>query len=118
MRKPGSRRSLGPRHRTPAAAKYLGIAASTLEKMRCAGSGPDFERVGKRTVVYSEESLERYLEQTRARSTSEAGNLPAGPGRRKRRRALSANPNANDTEPADRQSPNAGTRNRSDEDRS
>ena len=55
-----------------AAAEYLGIAASTLEKMRCAGTGPEFEKVGKKAIVYSVAALENYLAQRRAHSTSEA----------------------------------------------
>ena len=76
------RRSLGPRRRTPAAAQYLGIAPSTLEKKRCSGEGPEFERVG-RAVVYSEEALEEYLARRRARSTSEADIRIGRPGRRR-----------------------------------
>lgn len=59
------------RLRTPAAAAYIGLAASTLEKMRCRGDGPEFERAGARIVVYSLTSLEAFLAQRRARSTSE-----------------------------------------------
>jgi hypothetical protein len=80
MSKSKSYRSLGRRYRTPEAAKYIGIAPSTLEKMRGTGDGPEFERVGKRAVVYSEEALEAYLAKRRARSTSEA-DVGAGPGR-------------------------------------
>ena len=72
MSKSESRPSLGPRLRTPAAAHYLGIADSTLEKMRVSGTGPEFEIVGK-AVVYSIHALEEYLAQRRARSTSETG---------------------------------------------
>jgi len=71
MSKSESTSSFGRRLRTPAAAEYLGIAASTLEKMRVSGTGPEFERVGKKAVVYSVEALEAYLAQRRARSTSE-----------------------------------------------
>jgi predicted DNA-binding transcriptional regulator AlpA len=59
------------RLRTPAAAEYLGIAASTLEKMRVAGTGPVFERVGPRAVVYSTAALDEYLAARRAISTSQ-----------------------------------------------
>jgi hypothetical protein len=59
------------RLRTPAAAAYIGLAASTLEKMRVRGDGPEFERAGTRIVVYSVEALERFLAKRRARSTSE-----------------------------------------------
>jgi hypothetical protein len=63
----GSNRRL----RTPAAAAYIGLAASTLEKMRCRGDGPVFERAGTRIIVYSVEALEGFLAARRARSTSE-----------------------------------------------
>ena len=61
MSKSESTSSFGRRLRTPAAAEYLGIAASTLEKMRVSGTGPEFERVGKKAIVYSVEALEGYL---------------------------------------------------------
>jgi predicted DNA-binding transcriptional regulator AlpA len=34
--------------RTPDAATYLGLTASTLEKMRLSGGGPRFVRLGTR----------------------------------------------------------------------
>jgi len=64
--------TLGKRLRTPEAADYLGIAKSTLDKMRCAGTGPVFERVGPRAVVYSIPALDSYLAERRATSTSES----------------------------------------------
>jgi predicted DNA-binding transcriptional regulator AlpA len=85
MSKSESRPSLGPRLRTPAAAEYLGIADSTLEKMRVSGTGPEFENVGK-SVVYSVSALEEYLGQRRARSTSETGKQAYRPRRRKNTR--------------------------------
>jgi len=85
MSKSESRPSLGPRLRTPAAAHYLGIADSTLEKMRGSGTGPEFETAGK-AVVYSIPALEEYLAQRRARSTSQAGKLTPRPRRRKNSR--------------------------------
>ena len=62
---------VGPRLRTRAAAQYLGVGESTLEKWRCSGSGPQFERVGTRIVVYSVAALEIFLAARRANSTSE-----------------------------------------------
>jgi hypothetical protein len=59
------------RLRTPAAAEYLGVAGSTLEKWRVTGIGPVFERCGSRIVVYSVEALEDFLATRRARSTSD-----------------------------------------------
>jgi hypothetical protein len=66
----------GKRLRTRAAAEYLGLAESTLEKMRCKGIGPEFERPSERIVVYRVGALEAYLAARRATSTSE---LPPGP---------------------------------------
>ena len=39
--------------------------------MRVAGTGPEFETVGEKTIVYSVAALEEYLAQRRARSTAE-----------------------------------------------
>ena len=61
----------GRRLRTPEAAKYLGVGESTLEKWRCTGTGPEFERVGVRIVVYRIAALEAFLAERRAMSTSE-----------------------------------------------
>jgi len=59
------------RLRTPAAAEYLGVAESTLEKWRVGGIGPVFERCGRRIVVYSVAALEDFLVARRATSTSD-----------------------------------------------
>ncbi|MCX5760903.1 MAG: helix-turn-helix domain-containing protein [Gemmatimonadetes bacterium] len=61
--------------RTPEAAALLGIAPSTLAKMRCVSSdGPKFRKIG-RTVHYSEESLREFIDRHPARrSTSDASN--------------------------------------------
>jgi hypothetical protein len=59
------------RMRTRDAARYLGVAESTLEKWRVFGIGPVFERAGTRIVVYSVESLESFLAARRATSTSD-----------------------------------------------
>jgi predicted DNA-binding transcriptional regulator AlpA len=61
----------GRRLRTPEAAEYLGVGESTLEKWRCSGQGPMFERSGTRIVVYRVADLEEFLTARRARSTSE-----------------------------------------------
>jgi excisionase family DNA binding protein len=70
---PGSDQSggNGPRLTTKEAAAYLGVAESTLEKWRCSGSGPEFERVGTRIVRYRIPALENFLVARRAMSTSE-----------------------------------------------
>jgi predicted DNA-binding transcriptional regulator AlpA len=58
--------------RTPDAAQYLGLTASTLEKMRLYGTGPHFIRLGIRAVGYSLSDLNSWIESRRHRSTSEA----------------------------------------------
>jgi len=71
-----ARHSDGRRLRTREAAQYLAVGESTLEKWRGTGSGPQFERVGVRIVVYSVPALEAFLAARRANSTSELA--PAG----------------------------------------
>lgn len=48
--------------RTPAAAAYVGLSASTLEKLRLAGTGPEFLRLGVRAVGYDIEALDEWIE--------------------------------------------------------
>jgi hypothetical protein len=55
---------------TAQAAKYLGLAPSTLEKMRVYGGGPIFVNRG-RSVGYLVEDLDEYLDRGRGSSTSE-----------------------------------------------
>jgi len=57
--------------RTPEASKYLGIAESTLEKMRVTGTGPAFIRVGTKTVVYRKADLDAYLAARVCKSTAD-----------------------------------------------
>lgn len=71
--------SEGRRLRTPEAAEYLGIGESTLEKWRCSGKGPVFERAGTRIVVYRVADLDAFLAARRASSTSEKPGGAAGP---------------------------------------
>ena len=61
-----------PKMRTPEAAAYCGIAASTLEKMRLRGDGPVFIKAGPRAVVYDVNDLEQWLASRRRASTSDA----------------------------------------------
>jgi len=49
------------RMKGPEAAVYLGVALSTLEKMRCRGQGPRFLRLGGR-IFYRRQDLDAYLE--------------------------------------------------------
>ena len=46
--------------RTEAAAQYIQLSRSTLEKMRCNGKGPKYLKVGGR-VLYRQSDLEQYL---------------------------------------------------------
>lgn len=55
--------------RTPDAATYTGLAASTLEKLRVSGGGCPYIRVG-RVVVYDPDDLDAWLEAHKRRSTS------------------------------------------------
>lgn len=58
--------------RTPQAAQYLGISASSLNKYRVFGGGPIFCKVG-RSVVYDATDLDAWLASCRRTSTSDNG---------------------------------------------
>lgn len=60
-----------PKLRTAEAAEYLTIGASTLEKLRAAGGGPPYCKVGK-SVVYDPADLDAWLSGSRRTSTSVA----------------------------------------------
>jgi predicted DNA-binding transcriptional regulator AlpA len=66
--------------RTPHAAKYVGLTASTLEKMRLVGSGPPFVRLGARAVGYAIGDLDSYIDARRRTSTSDPGICQPRPG--------------------------------------
>jgi Helix-turn-helix domain len=68
----------GKRLRTPAAAEYLGVSASTMAKQRMTGDGPPFAKLGK-IVVYDTCDLDRYVEAHRRRSTSDPGPIRPKP---------------------------------------
>ncbi len=53
------------------AAKLLGLAPSTLAKLRLNGSGPLYCKLGRR-VVYRRADLEAWLQSRTARDTSDA----------------------------------------------
>jgi predicted DNA-binding transcriptional regulator AlpA len=57
--------------RTPAASLYIGIAESTLNKMRLTGDGPPFVKVGPRAVAYRKADLDAWLAARVRRSTSD-----------------------------------------------
>jgi hypothetical protein len=66
---PETRRRLMP---PPAAAEYLGgVMVGTLAKWRHYGRGPDYIRVESR-VYYDQADLDRYLDERRRTSTSQA----------------------------------------------
>jgi predicted DNA-binding transcriptional regulator AlpA len=53
------------------AAKFLGLAISTLAKSRLSGNGPVYCKLGRR-VVYRREDLEAWLDSRVVRNTSDA----------------------------------------------
>jgi predicted DNA-binding transcriptional regulator AlpA len=52
------------------AADLLGLAASTLAKMRLSGDGPAFIKMGRR-VAYRPDDIQHWLDTNRRLSTSE-----------------------------------------------
>ena len=59
--------------RTPEAANYLGLAASTLEKKRLTGDGPRFVKISGRAVGYDIQDLDLWLDGRKRNSTSDPG---------------------------------------------
>ncbi|MBY3224136.1 helix-turn-helix domain-containing protein [Rhizobium laguerreae] len=57
--------------RTDDAATYTGVSASTLNKLRLTGGGPEYIKLGK-SVVYDPADLDAWLSSKRRRSTSVA----------------------------------------------
>jgi predicted DNA-binding transcriptional regulator AlpA len=53
------------------AARFVGLSASTLAKLRLNGNGPIYCKLGRR-VVYRRADLEAWLESRIARNTTEA----------------------------------------------
>jgi predicted DNA-binding transcriptional regulator AlpA len=62
--------------RTPQAADYVGLSASTLEKFRVTGNGPPYQKAGPKIVVYRLEDLDAWPSANRRRSTSDTGTSP------------------------------------------
>jgi hypothetical protein len=56
---------------TAEAARHLGLSISTLCKMRCTGTGPEYVKLG-RTVWYSLRSLDLWRDQRRTTSTTDS----------------------------------------------
>lgn len=61
--------TLSDKLRTEAAARYVGLAPSTLPRMRVRGDGPPYSKAGKRVVVYDIRDLNDWLQHTRRTST-------------------------------------------------
>ncbi|WP_262299712.1 helix-turn-helix transcriptional regulator [Microvirga sesbaniae] len=56
---------------TPQAAEYLGLGKSTLDKLRAAGGGPTFIKIGKR-VVYDPTDLDAWFAAHKRTSITES----------------------------------------------
>ena len=54
------------------AAEYLGLAKSTLAKLRMDGSGPRWSKATTRAVVYARADLDAWIVERSRRSTSES----------------------------------------------
>lgn len=78
---PGKRERASPPGHTKSrltikeAAEYIGIAKSTLDKMRVAGGGPRFIKIGKR-VLYDKADLDAWIEAQKRRSTADVSAVP------------------------------------------
>ena len=55
------------------AAQHVGLAKSTLDKLRCYGGGPAFFKVG-RAVIYDVDDLDAWLQAQRRTTTWGAAN--------------------------------------------
>jgi predicted DNA-binding transcriptional regulator AlpA len=81
------------------AAKFLGLAISTLAKSRGTGKGPVYCKLGRR-VVYRKEDLEAWLESRVVRNTSDAdARLPKSLTGEQTNSRLKANPDTAPTRP-------------------
>ena len=58
-----------------AAATHLGLAGSTLAKMRCRGGSPRYFKLGRK-IVYPRAGLDEWLAARRVRNTIEGDKLP------------------------------------------
>jgi predicted DNA-binding transcriptional regulator AlpA len=54
-----------------AAAEYLGLGKSTLDKWRVSGAGPVFVKMGVHRVAYLRSDLDRFIAHCRQRSTAQ-----------------------------------------------
>ena len=55
---------------TQNAGTYLGLSPKTLAMKRCAGTGPQFVKLGR--VFYFKQDLDDYIDRGKAQSTSQA----------------------------------------------
>ena len=62
--------------RTPDAATYIALSASSLEKMRSAGNGPRYLRLGGRAIGYDVGDLDEWLDQRRREATEPSSETP------------------------------------------
>lgn len=67
--------------RVRAAADYIGVSKSYLDKARCYGRGPVFFKIGA-AVVYARADLDAWMNERRATSTWQAANDNQPAGRR------------------------------------
>jgi hypothetical protein len=65
------RKSGRPFLRTPAAAAYLNVGQSTLEKLRCFGGGPQYSKLGPKLIIYDPDVLDAYAADRARQSTSQ-----------------------------------------------
>lgn len=62
-----------PLLRTKEAAARVGLAETTLEKLRCLGGGPPYFKVSRKRVVYDLAELDAWARSKRFDSTSDEG---------------------------------------------
>jgi predicted DNA-binding transcriptional regulator AlpA len=63
--------------RTKEAAARVGLAETTLEKLRCLGGGPPYFKVSRKRVVYDAAELDAWARSKRFDSTSDVGSSGA-----------------------------------------
>jgi predicted DNA-binding transcriptional regulator AlpA len=64
---------------TNQAAAHLGVSPSTLEKWRCAGTGPKFIKLGVRRVGYDKADLDDWIASRPRRASTLEADCPAHP---------------------------------------
>lgn len=53
------------------AARYIGLSASTLAKMRCRGDGPNYIQLGRGAIGYRIADLNKYTQERVRRAVKE-----------------------------------------------